>query len=119
MKLLITSKNTSESSTTERGGILSRRNAYIDSSTGQADSYIRHFLSDSENSGRKKALLNIIRYDLTPRQAEIITLFYFREMSVTEIAERLGVTPQAVSRVMATARKNIFRYLRYTFKEFL
>ena len=98
---------------------MSRRNVYFDSSTGQADSYIRHFISDSENSGKKKALLNIIQNDLTARQAEIITLFYFREMSVTEIAERLGVTPQAVSKVMATARKNIFRYLRYTFKEFL
>lgn len=98
---------------------MARRNVYIDSSTGQADSFIRHFLSDSENSGKKKALLNIIRNDLTKRQAEIITMFYFGEMSVTEIAEKLKVTPQAVSKVMAAARKNIFRYLRYTFKEFL
>lgn len=98
---------------------MSRRKSYNDSSTGEADSFIRDFLSCDESSGRKKILLNIIRNELTAKQTEIIVLYYFKEMSVTEISAAQNVTPQAVSKVMAAARKKIFRYMKYTFKEFL
>ncbi|MBR5512746.1 MAG: sigma-70 family RNA polymerase sigma factor [Ruminococcus sp.] len=98
---------------------MSRRRSYNDTSTGAADNYIRNFLSGNENSEKSKILLNIIRNELTARQTEIILLYYFKEMSITEISAAQNVTPQAVSKVMATARKKIFRYMKYTFKEFL
>jgi DNA-directed RNA polymerase specialized sigma subunit len=97
---------------------LSRRRSYNDTSTGKADSCIRHFLAD-DDWGKKKIILNIIKNELTARQTEIIMLYYIKELSISEISAEKGVTPQAVSRVMAAARKRIFRYMQYTFKELL
>lgn len=98
---------------------MSRRRSYNDTSTGKADSCIRHFLADDDDWGKKKIILNIIKNELTARQTEIIMLYYIKELSISEISAEKGVTPQAVSRVMAAARKRIFRYMQYTFKEFL
>ncbi len=98
---------------------MSRRRSYNDTSTGKADSCIRHFLADDEDLGKKKIILNIIKNELTARQTEIIMLYYIKELSISEISAAKGVTPQAISRVMAAARKRIFRYMQYTFKELL
>lgn len=58
-------------------------------------------------------LLNIIKNDLTARQNEIIMLYYFKGLDMSQIAEMCGITPQAVSAVMARARKRIFKILQY------
>lgn len=96
---------------------MSRRETYSDTFTGEADSNIRRILygKNDENEQRdlKRILLKIIKNELTPRQNEIIMLYYFKDMNITEIAERLEVTPQAVSAAMARARLRMFRILRY------
>lgn len=96
---------------------MSRRETYSDTFTGEADSNIRRILygKNDENEQRdlKRILLKIIKNELTPRQNEIIMLYYFKDMNITEIAERLSVTPQAVSAAMARARLRMFRILRY------
>lgn len=96
---------------------MSRRETYSDTFTGEADSNIRRILygKNDENEQRdlKRILLKIIKNELTPRQNEIIMLYYFKDMNITEIAERLKVTPQAVSAAMARARLRMFRILRY------
>ena len=98
---------------------MSRRRSYNDTSTGKVDSCIRRFLADDEDWGKRKIMLNIIKNELTARQTEIIMLYYIKELSISEISAAQGVTPQAVSRVMAAARKRIFRYMQYTFKELI
>lgn len=40
-------------------------------------------------------------------------LYYFKKLDTKEIAERCGITVQAVSAVMARARKKIFRFMKY------
>lgn len=97
---------------------MSRRKSYYDTSTGEADYNIRRMLGD-EHGRTRKVLLNVIKNELTARQTEIIMLYYVKELSVTEISEICGITPQGVSSVMARARKKIFRYMKYTLKEFL
>ena len=96
---------------------MSRRETYSDTFTGEADSNIRRILygknDDNEQRDLKRILLKIIKNELTPRQNEIIMLYYFKDMNITEIAERLGVTPQAVSAAMARARLRMFRILKY------
>jgi len=93
---------------------LARRNSYRDTSTGAADDSIRSLLGESLDGSRLRSiLLNVIKNELTARQTEIIMLYYFKELDVTEIAERCGVTPQAVSAVMARARKRIYRFMKY------
>ena len=93
---------------------MARRNSYRDTSTGAADEDIRRLLGESDDgNSRRNILLNIIKNELTARQTEIIMLYYFKELDVTEIAEHCGVTKQAVSAVMARARKNIYRFMKY------
>lgn len=98
---------------------MARRERYSDTFTGKSDMNIRAVLgADSEDDGvnrLKRILLNVINNGLTPRQKEIIVLYYFKELNTVEIAERLGITPQAVSAVMSRARMRIFKTMKHYF----
>ncbi|MDE5770493.1 MAG: sigma-70 family RNA polymerase sigma factor [Ruminococcus sp.] len=94
-----------------------RRESYSDTFTGRADKNIRYVLeSDSheDSTGKlKKLLLKVINNELTPRQKEIIVLYYFKKLDTVTIARQLGITPQAVSAVMSRARLKMFRIMQY------
>ena len=94
-----------------------RRESYSDTFTGQDDRNIRAILCEDEEDGRlrklRKILLNVIKNELTPRQKEIIMLYYFKNIDMVQIGEMLGVTPQAVSSAMARARLKMYRILKY------
>ena len=93
-----------------------RRESYSDTYTGEADKNIREILFGSEDSQYarlKRILLKVINNELTPRQKEIIMLYYFKDKDTTEIAVQLGVSPQAVSAARARARLRLFKLLRY------
>ncbi len=98
---------------------MARRESYSDTYTGKADKSIRTILEndDDEDSVRKlkKLLLKVINNELTPRQKEIIMLYYFREMDIVAISEQLAITPQAVSAVMSRARIRMYRIMKYYF----
>ena len=95
-----------------------RRESYSDTFTGQADKNIRQILcedpDEEDNRQRlRRILLNVIKNELTPRQKEIIMLYYFKNIDMVQIGEMLGVTPQAVSSAMARARLKMYRILKY------
>ena len=98
---------------------MSRRLTYSDSFSGEADREIRAILKedsgDSEElTGKlKRTMLKVIKNELTPRQKEIIMLYYFKDMDIVHIAGLLEITPQAVSSAMKRARLKIYRYLQY------
>ncbi len=97
---------------------MSRRITYSDDFYGESDRSIRKLLYNDDDSGErtaglKKILLNVINNELTPRQKEIIVLYYFKDMDMVEISKLLGVTPQAVSAAMRRGRLTIFRFLQY------
>lgn len=94
------------------------RETYSDTFTGEADENIRRILyenpKDDSGQGRlRRILLKVIKNELTPRQNEIIMLYYFKNMNTTEIAGQLGISPQAVSAAMSRARLRMFRILQY------
>ncbi|MBQ9897890.1 MAG: sigma-70 family RNA polymerase sigma factor [Ruminococcus sp.] len=94
-----------------------RRESYSDTFTGEADKGIRAIIESrsEEDHVRKlrKLLLNVINNELTPRQKEIIVLYYFKRVDTVTIAKSLGVTPQAVSAAMSRARLRMYRILQY------
>lgn len=49
---------------------------------------------------------------LTDRQIEIITLVYIEDMSRVDVAERLGVSQQSISKTEEKAIEEIARHLR-------
>ena len=96
---------------------MSRRKSYSDTFTGAADEGIRLILEeksdDDERSRLRKVLLKVINNELTPRQKQIIMLYYFQRKDIVTIGRELGVTPQAVSAAMSRARLRMFRILQY------
>ena len=97
---------------------MSKRNSYTDTFTGEADKGIRIILGsndDEEGNAQRlrRVLLKVINNELTPRQKEIIMLYYFKDMDIVSISRKLDVTPQAVSAVMSRARMIMFRILQY------
>jgi RNA polymerase sporulation-specific sigma factor len=50
-------------------------------------------------------------HDLTPKQAQIINLYFIQDLSVTEIANRLSISKQRVSTVINNVSKNIKKNL--------
>lgn len=94
-----------------------KRESYSDNFTGESDSGLRAIIADSDESESrqklKKILLNVIKNELTPRQNEIIMLYYFKNLDSVQIGKRLGISQQAVSAAMSRAKMRIFRILKY------
>ena len=96
---------------------MARRESYSDTFTGEADKGIRAILDGDEGEDNalrlRKVLLKVINNELTPRQKQIIMLYYFKKKDTVRIGEELGSTPQAVSAAMARARLRLYRILQY------
>ncbi len=100
---------------------MSKRERYDDNFTGNADRRLRALIfskdEDEDNRNKREKLkhimLKVINNELTPRQKEIIMLYYFKNYDIVEIGKMLGITPQAVSAAMARGRQRMFRILQY------
>ena len=53
--------------------------------------------------------------ELTPRQAQMLRLYFDQGQSMVQIAQELGVHPSTVSRTLQRAKKRLYRCLRYGF----
>ena len=52
--------------------------------------------------------------ELTPRQREVLALYYDRGLKMSQIARKLGINRSTVSRTIGRAKKRLYRYLQYT-----
>lgn len=52
--------------------------------------------------------------ELTPRQRQIMRMRYSRNMSVTRIAQELGINKATVSRTLSRSTWKLYRSLRYS-----
>lgn len=70
-----------------------------------------------DNSERLDRLRRTLRQareqELTPRQQEILGLYYDEGMNIPQIAEKLGVNRSTISRSLSRARNRLYRCLRY------
>ena len=55
----------------------------------------------------------VIKEELTELQREILTAYYFQEMTIPQIAEIRGVNKSTVSRTLKRAEQKLQRYLKY------
>ena len=96
---------------------MTRRKRYYDKTIGALDENIRAIIETRSNETSvtrlKRILLKVINNELTPRQKEIIMLYYFKGLDTVTIARMYGVTPQAVSAMMSRARKRMYRIMKY------
>ena len=52
--------------------------------------------------------------ELTPRQQELLSLYYDRGMTMPQIARQLGLHVSTVSRTIQRAKRRLYRCLRYS-----
>ena len=84
-----------------------------------ADKAISTLISDTEpsNSEKPRLMLKILRKviseELTERQRQMITLYYFDKANIPQIAEMLGVNRSTVSRTISRGRRNIMEKMKH------
>ncbi len=96
---------------------MAKRVTYSDKANGETDKRIMRLLGHNDMDERaamlRRVMLKVINNELTPRQKEIIMLYYFQDMTLTDIGDRLGISPQAASAAMSRAKLRLFRILQY------
>lgn len=63
----------------------------------------------------RRNLKKVRQMELTPRQAEMVHLYYDLGLSMSQIAQQLGVAKSTVSRTLSRGRKRLKRFLQYSF----
>ena len=83
--------------------------------------YAREMASDNsaQLSRVKRNLLRALREDVTPRQRQMLLLYYAERLNMREIGERLGVDKSTVSRTIKRGEARLRRCLRYGAEIFL
>ena len=63
---------------------------------------------------QQRARVNrLIREELTPLQRESLLGYYFRGLTITEMARERGVNKSTVCRILKRAEDKLRRYLKY------
>ncbi len=72
----------------------------------------------ADNSERLERLRRNLRRarerELTPRQRQLVDLYYDQGMNIPQIAEELGLHRSTVSRTLRRAKDRLYRCLRYS-----
>lgn len=91
----------------------SRRNNEL---SGDMAAYIRATAGDNEDMLRrlKRNLRLARRHELTPRQTQVLRMYFEEDMTMAAIGEELGVNKSTVSRTIARAKGRLQRCLRYS-----
>jgi RNA polymerase sigma-70 factor (ECF subfamily) len=67
----------------------------------------------------RKNLALALEEELTKRQMEFVQMHYLQGMSLTQVANTVGVSVPTVSRTLDRARRRLYRCLRYGAKSLL
>lgn len=62
---------------------------------------------------QQQRLHRVIREELTPLQRYTLTSYYFRELSMAEIARERRVNKSTVSRTLKRAERKLQQFLQY------
>lgn len=90
-----------------------RTSAYVREQEYQA---LRQFVrlmeraDDAQYAGKMRRALG---EELTPRQSQLVDMYYHRQMRMQDIADELGVDISTVSRTLKRARGKLKTCLRY------
>lgn len=82
---------------------------------GDMAAWLRANAEDNESDVRRlKRNLRLAREEeLTPRQRQLMQMRFEQNMSVTEIADALGLDKSTVSRTITRGKQRLYKCLRY------
>ena len=69
--------------------------------------------NDEQLSRLRRNLRDARLRELTPRQRQMVELYYDQQMNTTAIAQLLGIQRSTVSRTLRRARARLYQFLRY------
>ncbi len=72
-----------------------------------------HFTNEAEHKQLLRILSKIISGELTERQQQCIIMRYYKNLTVTEIALKLGIGKSTASRHIKKARTRLYKLLDY------
>lgn len=77
--------------------------------------YTRSLSTDNskELSLLKRNLIRALQEDVTPRQRDVLLLYYAKGLNMREIGQKLGVDKSTVSRTIKRGEQRLERCLRY------
>lgn len=83
--------------------------------------YSREMSADNskEISRLKRNLIRALREDVTPKQRQVLLMYYAEGLNMREIGEQLGVDKSTVSRTIKRGEQRLQRCLRYGAKAYL
>ena len=83
--------------------------------------YARQMAGDnsSELSRLKRNLICALREDVTPRQRQVLLMYYAQGLNMREIGQQLGVDKSTVSRTIKRGEHKLRRCLRYGAENYL
>ena len=73
--------------------------------------------SDDNSRRRQRLLHNLtkaVAEELTPRQREMLHLYYYKKCTMAQIAVQLEVNKSTVSRTLGRARQRLHHILQYS-----
>ena len=84
---------------------------------GDMAAYLRANAPDNDEVlARLRRNLRVARREeLTPRQAQVLRLYFDENMTMEQVGKKLGVTKSTVSRTISRAERRLKRCLRYAF----
>lgn len=74
---------------------------------------------ETEHERLVSNLIRCIREDVTPRQREVLLLYYVKRLKHWEIANQLGLERSTVSRTIKRGEDKLKRCLRYGARRYL
>ena len=78
--------------------------------------YLRSLYGADNGSTRRRLVKNLRRAidsELTPRQRQMLTLYFLQGVKMHEIAEELGVNKSTVSRTVSRGKSRLQKCLKY------
>lgn len=90
-------------------------NSRCSETPGDLSVWLREQAQDNSDqlSRLRRNLRRAREQELTPRQRQMVELYFDQALSMAEIAETLGVNRSTVSRTLLRARRRLYRCLRY------
>lgn len=89
-------------------------NEFTESVAGMIEySKERQFTNEQEYKQLLRILTKVIAGELTERQQQCIVMRYYRNLTVTEIAIRLGIGKSTASRHIKKAKMRLYKLLDY------
>ena len=77
---------------------------------------LRQFVKLAESGGGRTTasrLDAVIERELTPRQRQLVRMYYIKQMPMQDIADELGITISTVSRTKKRGRERLKRCMSY------